>query len=152
MLQPDTEYTVTINGVLDAQMNEIAPDSQISFRSWVVTQGFAKEEFWYNIGGGVLVSDLTNNAAYPNSPSQVRYADLLESPNNLADNYGVKISGYIVPDVSGAHNSYMSADDGASFYLSTDSTPANLQLLAFEPVWNRFPRLAGHPPPQRGRA
>jgi hypothetical protein len=54
--------------------------------------GQIMREVWDNIGG-TITSDLTNNAAYPDSPSNGDLVTLLEAPTNFADNFGSRIHG-----------------------------------------------------------
>jgi hypothetical protein len=61
---------------------------------------------------------------------------LLEGPVNFANNYGTRLSGLLIPPVSGSYHFWMSSDDEGEFWLSTDDGPANLQLLCREPSWN----------------
>jgi hypothetical protein len=107
--------------------------------------GLVKAEVYSNIGGTAL-SDLTNNAAYPSKPSSVSFVKFLEypagaddgtpPPGNVGSNYGVRISGFIIPTAAGSYTFYISADDNAAFFLSTDEDPAKRTLLAWEPAWN----------------
>jgi hypothetical protein len=95
---------------------------------------------------GTAVGDLTNNAAYPNLPTSTVYAKFLEypaggddgtaPPGNVMNNYGERLTGYIIPKTTGNYTFFVAADDGASFYLSTDASPANKKLVAWEPTWN----------------
>jgi hypothetical protein len=103
----------------------------------VFTPGFAKLEVYTNITG-VLVDDLRNdpNGNYPGSPGETRYLAGLESPSNYGDNYGARVSGFITPPATGSYVFYISSDDAGEFWLSTDESPNNLELLAMEPQWN----------------
>ena len=135
-LTPDTDYTVTSTDVADLANNPISSPCALTFHSYALSTGFALQELYFNIGGGT-VADLRGNAAYPGSPSLVRYKSSLQA--NTADefdNYGTRMSGWLIPPVSGAYNFFMSSDDAGEFLLSTDESPANLVSLATEPVWN----------------
>ena len=133
-------YDVVINGVTDLAGNTIAAGSICVIRTPVISCGFAAQELYLNIGNGVLVSDLTSNPVYPNNPSSTSYVGLLEDAGHPRDgtleNFGTRITGFLIPPVSGSYNFYMSSDDGGAFYLSTDSNPANVALIASEPTWN----------------
>ena len=52
-----------------AKALEILPNSTVSFTAWIYSCGFAWREIWNNIGSGTAVADLTNNPAYPQSPT-----------------------------------------------------------------------------------
>ncbi len=135
-LTPNTLYTVTINDVQDLAGNTIAANSQCSFRSFVLSCGFALQQLYQNIGDGVQVSDLTSHPSFPNSPTTQSYVGLLEGPLNAFDSYGTRLTGFILPPVSGNYNFFVSSDDGGQFWLSTDQNPANRVLVCSEPEWN----------------
>lgn len=101
----------------------------------------ASRSYYAGIGGGA-VTDLTNNqnaAHYPYYPTEYVTLGKLEetAPDNGAyENYGSRLQALISPPVTGAYDFYISADDGAAIYLSTDENPNNKVLLAREPSWN----------------
>jgi hypothetical protein len=109
-------------------------------------QGVISVREFLNIGG-TAISDLTNNAKFPNSPDVEGFAPRFEWPTqppgdetpptgNVKNNYGVQIIGYFYPTTAGLHTFYLSADDNAVLYLSTDSNPANKKLIAVETAWS----------------
>lgn len=92
-------------------------------------------EVWSNIQGG-LVSDLTNNAAYPDNPTSSNYVtDFFEAPIDVAEFYGQRMRGYIVPPTTGNYVFWVATDDQGVLYLSTDADPANKQQIAYVPGW-----------------
>ncbi len=128
-------YTLTVNGVTDAAGNA-SKNSTGTLLSWVATAGKAKWEVWTGIGGGA-VADLTGSDHFKNdAPDETRILSKLEGPTGYADNYGSRITALVIPPVTGDYVFYISADDGAALYLSTDESPANKKLIATEPVWN----------------
>lgn len=135
---PGTAYTVTVNGIKDtsAAGNSIAANSTATFTAWVLSPGFLLREVFSNIGGGVLVADLTNNAKFPSNPDVREYVSLFETPVDSADNYGEKVSGYVIPSETGNYVFYVCSDDGSALFLSTDENPANKVQIAREPTWN----------------
>ncbi|MEZ4990990.1 MAG: PA14 domain-containing protein [Saprospiraceae bacterium] len=85
-------------------------------------------------GGGV--SDLTSSSKYPNSPDYTTtLTSLFESPTNIGDNYGTRLSGYICPPQSGNYIFWIASDDGGELNLSTDSSPGNATTIATVPGW-----------------
>jgi hypothetical protein len=114
--------------------NALNPGDPGSSIAIITTDGSIRRHR-FNIGGGVLVSDLTNNARFPNSPDVIDFPTLFETPPGAADNYGVQLVGYVTAPVSGNYHFYMSSDDGGVLYLSTDENPANKRLIAFEAAW-----------------
>jgi hypothetical protein len=97
--------------------------------------------------GGTAVTDLTGNAKYPNSPDETYFLKFFEyppgaddgtaPPGNVADNYGARLYGFIVPKETANYVFYLAADDGAQLWLSTDDNPANKKQIATEPSWNQ---------------
>ncbi len=92
-------------------------------------------EVWLGIGG-TTVADLTNNVNYPNNPS---FEDVLtnafEAPVDWTDNYGTRLSAYVVPPTTGSYVFWISSDDSSTLFLSTDDQPANIRPIADVPSW-----------------
>lgn len=95
-----------------------------------VKAGSILREVFRGIGGSTL-ADLTNNPAYPNSPSQTNLVTtFFESPSNFDDNYGQRMHGYIVPPATGDYTFWIATDDAGGLFLSTDDDPANAVQIA----------------------
>jgi len=92
-------------------------------------------EYWDNIGGGTAITDLTNNALYPNKPTSSEWRDSFESPVNRADNFGMRAQALLTPPADGAYTFYIATDDAGELWLSTDETPANAKKIAFVAGW-----------------
>lgn len=92
-----------------------------------------RRQVWLNITGG-SVSSLTSNPNYPANPDLDHY---LESPDyaNYGDNYGVRLSGWFTPPVSGSYRFSVASDDSSSLRLSTDANPANAVQVASVSGW-----------------
>lgn len=97
--------------------------------------GLMKWEAWTGLGG-VDLQTLKDDPRYPNSPDQVRFVSGYEGPPGWGDNYGARVSGYITPQATGNYVFFVSADDHAELYLSTDENPANKKLIAQETNWS----------------
>src|SRR5438552_6875308 len=98
--------------------------------------GFVKVENFDGINNGDIAS-LTAAAKYiANRPDSVTFVDsLYYSRTPGADNYGSRISGYLIPQETAEYVFFVAADDSTSLYLSTDATPANLKLIAADQGW-----------------
>ncbi len=129
-----TAYTLTVNNVQDAAGNAAAAATG-TLTSWAFTKGKAKYEVWTGIGG-VDLQTLKDLPTYPNSPDLTEVRNVLEGRINWADNYGAKLSAFIVPPADGDYVFFVSGDDHIELYLSTDDKPANKKLIAKEPEWN----------------
>ena len=66
----------------------------------------------------------TNNLADTPDKSE-RLVGSLEAPTNAGDNYGSRMSGWLVPPVTGPYEFWIASDDHGEFWLSTDGNPAN---------------------------
>jgi hypothetical protein len=92
-------------------------------------------EVWFGIGGSV-VADLTNSAAFPNSPA---FDEVLtsgfEAPTDVYDDYGQRLRALLIPPTTGNYHFRIASDDGSQLFLSTDATPAGKQLIAWVSGW-----------------
>ncbi|MBM3821663.1 MAG: hypothetical protein FJ404_02035, partial [Verrucomicrobia bacterium] len=99
------------------------------------TQGVLKWEAYTGIGG-TAIDALTGDAKYPDNADEVRVIGRAEGPTGYGDNYGARISGFLTPSETADYVFFLSADDNAQLFLSTDDKPANAKLIATEPQWN----------------
>ncbi len=145
-LTPGQKYGLTVSGVNDQAVtpNTIAP-STTYFRAPLLTSGSAELDYYY-LGSGSGVANLIGNALFPNTPQTNAYLTAFDSSlftggdlNNvgafgaLGDNYGVSVSGWIKPTVSGDYTFFLWSDDASQLDLSTDASPLNLSTIAYEP-------------------
>ncbi len=119
--------------ISDANSNALDFNYSIAmFRTPTYSRGFAKYDFYMGFGGTTIPA-LLALPIYPNSPSLTYYTNNLDfpqtvvvgSPNGL-DNYGLRMSGFFVPPVTGNYTFWFKNDDDARFSISTDESPANL--------------------------
>ena len=103
--------------------------------TWTVTsQGVTRE--WWNGIGGTAITELTNNANYPDNPSGVDYLTAFEGPVNWADNYASRIHGYIVAPETGDYTFWISSDDNGELWLSNSEDPTDVVRIAHVPGWS----------------
>ena len=106
---------------------------------------------WTGIGG-TTIADLmsgTNNLADTPDKSEFLVSDL-EAPSNAGDNYGSRMSGWLVPPVTGLYEFWIASDDHGEFWLSTDGNPANKArrcrcTWASPRLWDRAPEQKSSP-------
>ena len=151
----NTSYTVSVSNVRDiaANPNTILPGSAVSFQSLALAPGFAKVEYLENQtpNPGIL-PDLGNvNWLEANSLKFLNDdADTIVFPRSLAFSpqgnngfrtsagsffgypplFGTRLKTFITPTNSGTFVFYISADDSATLWLSTDADPANKHMIA----------------------
>jgi len=100
----------------------------------------------YDAIAGVLIDELLNSPSYPNSPTATQELDLFEIPANVADNYGVRVRGYLCAPETGTYYFWVSGDDESRFNISTDNNPSNIATVASIPnwtasrEWNKYPQ------------
>jgi hypothetical protein len=125
----DQTYYYIVTAV-DTVWNESAASNEASIMLPLTAIGTVLYERWDGISGNA-VSDLTSNAAYPDSPSYVGQLSGLEGPTNLAESYGTRIRGYLYPPTTGSYTFWIAGDDNCQLWLSTDGTPANKAQIAY---------------------
>lgn len=127
-------YSVTVHNLATVSGNELRDGLSIAFTYAPQGDGFILREYWTGIGG-VLVSDLTGNLSFPDSPTGRTYETRFEGPVNWNDNYGTRLRGYVHPPVTGEYTFWISSDDCGELWLSTDEDPAHKVQIASVPSW-----------------
>lgn len=140
-LAEGASYTLTINGVKDTAnpANTIAADTKVPFKSLVFAPGVAIYQRWDNANGdpGDLAAFATAyTAGTLREPDVAATVTQFGGPWGVADNYSSCVRGYFVAPSSGDYVFFLSADDQARLYLSTDENPANKKLIAQESSWS----------------
>ena len=98
---------------------------------------------WNNISGGTI-SDLTSNINYPNIPTSIGVQTSFEMPINQANNFGIKMYGYICPPATGNYVFWIAADNSGELWLSTSANIAEKVRVAYNTSsvasreWNRY--------------
>jgi hypothetical protein len=107
-------------------------------------------QVWTGIGG-TAVSALENHPDYPNNPTTQELVDEFDGPFDWADNYGIRMYGWLIPPESGDYTFWVAGDDNHSLRLSTDEDPANVVEIATVPgwtahqEWEKFPEQTSAP-------
>ena len=80
---------------------------------------------------GTGVGELMNSAAFKEDrPDQRGFLTSFEGPQDVLDNYGSRIRGYVHPPVSGPYVFWLASDDQGELFLSTDEDPKNKVRIA----------------------
>jgi Glycosyl hydrolases family 2, TIM barrel domain/Glycosyl hydrolases family 2/Glycosyl hydrolases family 2, sugar binding domain/Glycoside hydrolase family 2 C-terminal domain 5/Secretion system C-terminal sorting domain/Domain of unknown function (DUF4982)/PA14 domain len=100
---------------------------------------------------GIDVQSLTGSSIYPDSPTNRIKLDSLQLPDNAFDSYGVRIRGYLRPEVNKNYKLMIAAADAAELWLSIDDNPSNKELIASVPAktnkyqWDKYPQQTSAP-------
>jgi hypothetical protein len=131
---PGQVYTVTMIGGTDRAGLGFEPGGNTAtFTALASRSGELLREWYYGIGGTSL-NNLTNHAKFPNNPDLQDFITLFSSPQTSPDrnDYGVRVTGYIVPPETGNYIFHVHSDDSSMVRLSTDLNPANLRVVVRE--------------------
>jgi hypothetical protein len=108
-----------------------------SFTTTLNGLGTVVMDMWENITGSTL-DDLRGAPSYPDNPSSSEELTEFGTDDSIGDNYGARIHGWLYVPVTGNYTFWFSSADQGELWLSTDDDPANVQLLASEPVWGSY--------------
>ncbi|HEY5909559.1 MAG TPA: PA14 domain-containing protein, partial [Verrucomicrobiae bacterium] len=103
-----------------------------------LVRGELTREVYTNIFGP-LISDLTNSAKFPGAPDVVGTITSFETPTDSGEMYGERLSGFLIPPVTGEYIFYLASDDQGALYLSLNHERSNLVQIATESNWS-WPR------------
>jgi hypothetical protein len=132
------------------RVDEIALDGTVTegeVWSFTTADGAASaivREVWTDIGG-TAVSALTGDPDYPNNPSTRELTDQFDGPVDWADNYGIRMYGWLIPPETADYVFTVAGDDFHSLVLSTDEDPANAEEIAIVPGWTNHQEWEKYP-------
>src|SRR5436190_4345673 len=69
---------------------------------------------------GTSVADLTSNVNFPNNPSTQEVLTEFEAPTDVAEDYGQRLTAYVVAPTSGDYVFWIASDDNSTLFLSTN--------------------------------
>ena len=127
-------HRLMVNGIADAATGHqlIATNTQAVYTNLGFTVGYMQRQLYFNLTG-TSVASLTNSPGFPNNPGQIDYPASMGWPvENLTNNYGGRMAGYVVPPVSGLYYFSVHSDDNSQLYLSPNDNPAQKVLLTQE--------------------
>jgi hypothetical protein len=130
-----TAYTLTVNGVLDRApvANMIAPDTHVTFTALRLFRGFLHQEIYEGIGLAGSLVELTNNVKFPDHPDSVTDIHQAEILSGAYYQDGVRLSGWLLPPVTGEYTFFLCSGSQAALLLSRNESPLNEVQVAFEP-------------------
>ena len=80
--------------------------------------------------GGTEVTNLTGNAAYPNSPAQTGVLGSFLAPQDAGNDYGQRVFGWVHAPVTGNYRFYIHSDDSSELWLSSTESPDDKRKVA----------------------
>jgi calcium-activated chloride channel regulator 4 len=98
-----------------------------------VRVGSINLERWNNISGAAV-----SNIPTSTPPDLIQAQVTLEGPHNAAENYGVRMRGWLTPPTSGNYTFWISGDDQVALYLSPDVSAANKTRIAHHEAYTGF--------------
>ncbi|HSA00206.1 MAG TPA: PA14 domain-containing protein [Candidatus Paceibacterota bacterium] len=104
------------------------------FVEWDAEMPGLRRQIYSNIPGA-SIDNLIASSKYPDAPDLEDSVTDLESqhlPGNAGESYGQRLTGWLVPPVTGTYLFYLAADDAAQVFLSTDHSPYHKQLMVQE--------------------
>lgn len=143
---PGGSYALSISGVKDARIGQnLIGANNTAFDAFVLTKGALAWDYYRGIPGND-VALLQSDAQYPagvwtdrllgsfSSMSVTVGGNLNNNPEfgPLGDNYGAHVYGWITPTETANYHFFLRSDDASELWISSDSSPANVSLVAFE--------------------
>ncbi|MBN2132301.1 MAG: hypothetical protein JW741_22565, partial [Sedimentisphaerales bacterium] len=131
MLEADTTYYWRVD--------EVEPDGTVRrgniwrFTTAAADPGRILREWWFGIDGKTVAS-LTNDPRYPSYPDGREFVSCMQSPSNWADQYGVRLRGWLFVPTTGFYTFLVEAKDEGQLLLSRDEDPAHAAVIVTTPV------------------
>lgn len=105
---------------------------------WHSVPGALHSERWDNVAGSSLVALYQSTAYIQSAPTSNGFCTTAEIPQNLADNYGLRLRGKLCAPVSGDYRFYIASDDQGAFHLGTNASRTSLQKLCTVNTYTAF--------------
>jgi len=127
------QCVVSINPLYNSSLTSTSAVGTLTVNTGSVTytNGLKIERFLNHV-----LSDVENNSTGPANTLSVSINGAEAVPNDNINNYARRMSGWFIPPTTGAYVFFLSSDDDADLFLSTDATPAKKTLIAQENAWS----------------
>ncbi|MBK6551671.1 MAG: PQQ-dependent sugar dehydrogenase [Flavobacteriales bacterium] len=126
--------TVTDDDGLMGQATRVISVLALTPPQCLGASGVVYREMYTGISGATL-ADLINSPNYPNNPTSTSTMSSLAAPLNVANNYGQRIRGYIIPPVTGNYIFTVTGDDNSAVYLGLNADPTYKRIICSIPGW-----------------
>jgi len=117
--------------VVSNNMNSVQSSNAVITVGNLVTAPGVQTKLWFG-ANRATVEDGSHDAITPDAALALAS---FQTPDEQGANYGERVNALFKPQVSGNYVFFISADDDADLFLSTDATPAHKQLIAQEVDW-----------------
>jgi ferric-dicitrate binding protein FerR (iron transport regulator) len=124
--------------------SEVQEQGTLTQRPLPSGEGRILWEFWLRLPGS-QVRDLQTHPRFQEPPDGARFLTRFEAPSNWADNYGARVRGWIHPPRTGNYTFWISGDDAAELWLSSDRHPEHMERICHTPSftaprsWDQYP-------------
>ncbi|HEY6162309.1 MAG TPA: Ig-like domain-containing protein [Bacteroidia bacterium] len=126
---PIGTYQLTAKATDSAGATATSAVVNISVGSCTAT-GKISRELWLNVSGTTVSS-----IPLSSPPGSTGILTLLEAPQNIGDNYGQRLRGYICAPATGNYIFWIASDDNSELWLSTNDQPSNKHRIAYNNQW-----------------
>jgi hypothetical protein len=87
-------------------------------------------ETWMGISGNTFVNLMVGTNDFENTPNRMEHlSSLLEILADQCDNYGIPMTGWLLPPASGSYLFWIASNDASEFWLSSDEDQATKDLV-----------------------
>jgi hypothetical protein len=126
-------YSVLVHSVSPAgRIAEVSSPAALTIRDGNLIYGGLRRERYRSLPAGAL-THLTSHPRFPDQPDETGVVGSFESPNELGAIYGLRLSGFLIPPVSGDYLFSLCSDNEGALFLSSDSSPEHKRRIAWEP-------------------
>ena len=84
------------------------------------------------------LAELRESKQFAGEPDVRDTVDLFETPRDVAEHYGTRLSGFLVPPITGDYVFYLCTDDHGELSLSTDESPDNKRPISMVDGWAKY--------------
>ena len=136
---PDTIYQIAFD-VADVSNNKLSGSASVT--TYKEINGYVDVEYYNGIDGTALsvlyddpeflAENFSSNIHIPETNTKFVWGG---GANSRADNYGAKMSGWIIAPQTGEYRFFFHSDDNGEFYLSTDESMDNVEILCEVTGW-----------------
>lgn len=100
----------------------------------VLSPGFVTAEFFHDISGTAIAGLIESDKFLSNTPDATRVLNSLNTPDGYGENYGARVTGFILPQETGDYRFFIRSDDASQFFLNTTAGGAAPNPSADAPI------------------